>query len=50
MSVIITMIVFAKRNSNEVDKETLRFVKYVNDRVNQMPTKGFYDILSVYRE
>ncbi|VDI51714.1 Hypothetical predicted protein [Mytilus galloprovincialis] len=32
------------------DKGTLKFVKYLNHKVTQMPTKGFYDILSVYRE
>lgn len=32
------------------DKETLKFVKHINNRINEMTTKGFYDISSVYRE
>lgn len=32
------------------DKETLKFVKHINSRVNEMLTKGFCDIITVYRE
>ncbi|KAL4236381.1 Prolyl 3-hydroxylase ogfod1 [Mactra antiquata] len=32
------------------DKETLKFVKYINDNVNKSTNKGFYDISAVYYE